>query len=301
MRDNIEGIDVFVASAEAGSFARAADRLALTRSAVGKTIARLEERLGVRLFHRTTRSQSLTEQGQIYYERCLRALAELRMGQALLESGRRDVAGKVKISMPVLFGRHCIQPILLDLAIEHPGLELDLRFSDHVVDIVHDGYDLVIRNHSPGAGRGFASRLLARQHKVVCASPDYLDRRGTPIQVEDIPAHDALVYWHKGHQYPWTFRAADGAVIEAELAWRLQFDNYEALTDAALKGMGLACLPDWLVREPLRDGRLVAVLADMASDGFETYAIWPTARFLPLRIITVVERLASGLQWMVGD
>lgn len=301
MRDNIEGIDVFVASAEAGSFARAADRLALTRSAVGKTIARLEERLGVRLFHRTTRSQSLTEQGQIYYERCLRALAELRMGQALLESGRRDVAGKVKISMPVLFGRHCIQPILLDLAIEHPGLELDLRFSDHVVDIVHDGYDLVIRNHSPGAGRGFASRLLARQHKVVCASPDYLDRRGTPIQVEDLPAHDALIYWHKGHQYPWTFRAADGAAIEVELAWRLQFDNYEALTDAALKGMGLACLPDWLVREALRDGRLVAVLADMASDGFETYAIWPTARFLPLRIITVVERLASGLQWMVGD
>jgi DNA-binding transcriptional LysR family regulator len=87
MRDNIEGIDVFVASAEAGSFARAADRLALTRSAVGKTIARLEERLGVRLFHRTTRSQSLTEQGQIYYERCLRALAELRMGQALLDQG----------------------------------------------------------------------------------------------------------------------------------------------------------------------------------------------------------------------
>lgn len=301
MRDNIEGIDVFVASAEAGSFARAADRLALTRSAVGKTIARLEERLGVRLFHRTTRSQSLTEQGQIYYERCLRALAELRMGQALLESGRRDVVGKVRISMPVLFGRHCIQPILLDLAVAHPGLELDLRYSDHVVDIIHDGYDLVIRNHTPGAGRGLASRMLARQSKVVCASPAYLERRGAPLRLEDLPAHDALVYWHKGHKYPWTFRAPDGAAIEADLTWRLQFDNYEAMTDAALKGMGLACLPDWLVREPLQDGRLVAVLEDIPSDQFETYAVWPTARFLPLRITAVLEGLVKGLQWMGGD
>jgi DNA-binding transcriptional LysR family regulator len=183
--------------------------------------------------------------------------------------------------MPVLFGRHCIQPILLDLAIEHPGLELDLRFSDHVVDIVHDGYDLVIRNHSPGAGRGFASRLLARQHKVVCASPDYLDRRGTPIQVEDIPAHDALVYWHKGHQYPWTFRAADGAVIEAELAWRLQFDNYEALTDAALKGMGLACLPDWLVREPCGTGGLSRCWRTWLRTGSKPMPSGPRPDFCP--------------------
>src|SRR5664280_1748699 len=136
MRDSLDGVAVFVEAVEAGGFARAAERLALTRSAVGKTVARMEARLGVRLFHRTTRSQSLTEDGQNYYERCLRALEELRAGEALLESGRREVSGKLKVSMPVLFGRYCVGPVLLELAQEHATLELDLRFSDAVVDLI---------------------------------------------------------------------------------------------------------------------------------------------------------------------
>lgn len=160
----------------AGGFARAAERLALSRSAVGKTIARLEARLGVRLFHRTTSRLSLTEDGQIYYERCLRAL------EALLESGRREVSGRLKITMPLLFGRYCAEPILLELAEEHPALELDLRFSDSVVDLIGERFDLAIRNHTAGESKGLSHRKIASQNKVVCASPAYLARRGTPIR-----------------------------------------------------------------------------------------------------------------------
>jgi DNA-binding transcriptional LysR family regulator len=183
VRENLDGVAVFVEAAEAGGFARAADRLALTRSAVGMTIARLEARLGVRLFQRTTRSQSLTEDGQIYYERCLRALEELRRGAALLESGRREVSGRLKISMPLLFGRYCVAPILLELAERHPKLELDLRFSDQLVDLVAEGFDLAIRNHTAGPGATLQTKKIASQRKVVCAAPNYLAARGKPVSL----------------------------------------------------------------------------------------------------------------------
>ena len=140
MTDRLKGISVFVTAVEAGSFSLAASRLHLSRSAVGKTIARLEQRLAVRLFHRTTRSQSLTDDGALFYERCLRALEEIRSAETLLESGKQQVSGRLRVSMPVLFGRMCIAPLLTGLAREHPGLELELSFNDRIVDLIEDGF-----------------------------------------------------------------------------------------------------------------------------------------------------------------
>src|SRR5579859_1450539 len=130
MIDRLTGVSIFVETVDAGGFSAAAARLNLSRSAVGKTVARLEDRLGVRLFHRTTRRQSLTDDGQVFYERCLRALEELRVGELLLESGRQEAVGRLRVSMPVLFGRRCVAPILTRLALGHPKLELDLNFTD---------------------------------------------------------------------------------------------------------------------------------------------------------------------------
>jgi DNA-binding transcriptional LysR family regulator len=298
MRDNLDGVAVFVEAAEAGGFARAAERLALTRSAVGKTIARMEARLGVRLFHRTTRSQSLTEDGQIYYERCLRALEELRAGAALLESGRREVSGRLRISMPLLFGRYCAAPILLELAARHPKLELDLRFSDQVVDLIGEGFDLAIRNHTPGSGTTLLAKKIVSQRKVVCAAPDYLAARGKPANLADLADHEALVYWHRDQIFPWTFRDADGRLVEPELRWRFQFDSYEAITDAAVKGMGVACLPSWLVRDHLAAKRLVPLLEQVPSDPFDTYAVWPAAQYSPMKLRITIDTLVDGLQWV---
>lgn len=161
MSGQIAGIDVFVAAVESGSFAAAASRQCLTRSAVAKTIARLEAGLSVRLFHRTTRRQSLTEDGQIYYERCVRALEELRAGQAALESGRREAAGRLSVSVPVLFGRHCVAPVLAGLAARHPRLELDISFSDRPVDLIEEGIDLAIRAGMLREGAGLMTRAMA--------------------------------------------------------------------------------------------------------------------------------------------
>ena len=139
-------LPVFVAAAEAGGFATAAARLHLSRSAVGKAVARLEGRLGTRLFHRTTRVLALTEDGAAFLDHGRRALAELQAGRAMLESGRREASGRLRVSMPVLFGRQCVAPVLIRLADAHPKLELDLNFSDRSADLVEDGFDLAIRN-----------------------------------------------------------------------------------------------------------------------------------------------------------
>lgn len=297
MRDNLDGVAVFVEAAEAGGFARAAERLALTRSAVGKTIARLEARLGVRLFNRTTRSQSLTEDGQIYYERCLRALEELRAGAAQLESGRREVSGRLKISMPLLFGRYCAAPILLDLAARHPKLELDLRFSDHVVDLIGEGYDLAIRNHAPGSGSALQARKIVSQRRIVCAAPSYLAAHGTPTDLAGLIEHHALVYWHRDHIFPWTFSDDGGRPVEPELNWRLQFDSHEAIADAAVKGMGIARLVSWLVRDHLEAGRLVPLLEDFPAPAVDTYAVWPGSQHSPMKLRVTIDALVDGLRW----
>jgi DNA-binding transcriptional LysR family regulator len=159
--DRLNGVSVFVEAVEAGGFSAAALRLNLSRSAVGKTIARLEGRLGVRLFHRTTRSQSLTDDGQAFYERCLRALEEIRAGEAMLESGQQEATGRLRVSMPVQFGRRCVAPILSHLAEKHPRLELDLNFSDRLVDLLEDGFDLAIRTGPLDQSAGLMTRRIA--------------------------------------------------------------------------------------------------------------------------------------------
>ncbi|MBB3610578.1 LysR family transcriptional regulator [Rhizobium sp. BK602] len=295
MRDRLEGVAVFVETVEAGGFSRAAERLALSRSAVGKAVARLETRLGVRLFHRTTRVQTLTEEGQAYYERCQRALEELRAGENLLEAGRTDVVGQLRISMPVLFGHHCVAPLLLDLAKQHPRLELDLRFSDLVVDVIGEGFDLAIRNGPTPEGSGLRMRKLLSQKKVVCAAPAYLAERGRPDSIADLAAHDALVYWRNNQLYPWQLRDAEGRQRDCVLKWRLRFDNLETIVDAAVAGMGIAWLPDWLVREHLRDGRLVTLLDEYPSTSLDTFAVWPDTQHLPKRLRLTIDTLVSNL------
>ncbi|MBS1038556.1 LysR family transcriptional regulator [Gluconobacter cerinus] len=295
MRDNFDGINVFIEVVKAGSFSLAATHLALSRSAVGKTIARLEERLGARLFHRTTRTVTLTEDGQLYYERCLRAVDELKEGEELLESGRHDVAGKLRVTMPLLFGRYCIAPILVKLAARYPRLELDLHFSDHTVDLIGDRYDLAIRNHAPGVGVALDSKVVATQGKVICASPDYLEKYGTPDSINALEQHQTLTYLHKGVTFPWTFCLPGEELRSAPLCVRLQFDSYDAIADATLTGAGIAYLPDWLVKKELENGRLVQLFSSLQLPRSETFAVWPSTQFVSLKIKAALSAIDADI------
>ena len=300
MQDRLDGVTVFVETVEAGGFARAAERLSLSRSAVAKAIARVEARLGVRLFHRTTRALSLTEDGHIYYERCIRVIEEMRAAEASLESGRREVTGRLRVSVPVLFGRLCVAPILLGFARKHPKLELDLNFSDRPVDIIAERIDLAIRNGGIGTATGqLRARRLSSQLKVLCASPDYLARRGTPNDIASLAEHDLVPYWRADYVQPWLLPNADGELTEFKPSSRLRFDDLAVVADAAGAGMGLAWLPHWLVRDQLRDGSLLPLMDKHPAASIECHALWPTTQHMPLRLRLAIDTLVEELPGVV--
>lgn len=295
MSDRLSGISVFVTAVEAGSFALAASRLHLSRSAVGKTIARLEQRLGVRLFHRTTRSQSLTDDGALFYERCLRALEEIRSAETLLESGKRQVSGRLRVSMPVLFGRMCIAPLLTDLTREHPGLELELSFSDRVVDLIEDGFDMAIRNGTLANSSGLVARRIGDHRMTLCASPAYLQRCGEPHSIEQLAQHEAVTYMRAGARRSWRVLDENDKPQDVMPNNRLQMDDLQAIADSATAGFGIAWLPCWLVREQLLSGALVRLLRDRPGAAFDAHAVWPHTPHLPLKVRLAVDTLVSKL------
>lgn len=294
MRKNLKGIDVFVAAVEAKNFAQAAEKLHITRSAVGKSIARLEERLGVVLFQRTTRSQSLTDEGTLFYEYCLRAVEEIRAGETLLESGKWQMKGRLRVSMPALFGHLCLAPILMELALENPELNLDLSFSDRAVDLVEEGFDLAIRVGTLPNSSALVARPLGEHTMAFCASPTYLQRFGEPRTVEELSQHKALAYARFGQVYPWRV-LVDGQSVELQPEVRLLSDDMQALMDAALRGLGVTWLPHWLARDALRDGTLQELLPDAPGVTYAIHAVWPYTLHLPVKVRVAVDALLQQL------
>lgn len=302
MVDQLSGIAAFVAAAEAASFALAAETMGLSRSAVGKAIARLEGRLGVQLFHRTTRSLRLTDEGAAFYERCAGALADIRDAETSFDAVTRQPAGRVRISVPVLLGRHCIAPILVELAAAHEQLELDVAFTDRPVDLLADGFDLVVRTGALTNLDDLKARSLGTQSMLLCAAPSYLRRYGTPARLEEIESHAMLAYGKGQRIVPWRFDDG-GQRRDIAPTGRLRFDDLEAIADAAASAIGLAWLPSWLVAARLHSGQLVEVLPGLRGPGFAVHAVWPPGRNLPMRVRLIIDalvqhvpaRLAHGL------
>ncbi|NYH19803.1 LysR family transcriptional regulator [Paraburkholderia bryophila] len=302
MRDRLSGIAAFVNAAEAGSFALAAERMHLSRSAVGKTIARLEEQLGTRLFHRTTRSQSLTEDGHAFYERCVRALAELDAGEATLTAGRQDPQGRLHVSMPVLFGRRCVAPILLELAQRYPKLELQISFTDRVMDLVEEGIDLVVRggplNRAPA---GLVARRLGEQIMALCAAPTYLAKNGTPGTVADLQRHQGIFYARGRREAAWQLPDEQDVLQNIVIPHRLRFDDLETILAATVAGAGIACLPCWLIADAMASGVLAKVLPALPGQRIDLHLAWQQTRHLPSRMRVVIDELAARVPAVLAE
>lgn len=298
--DRLSGIEVFVQAVEAGSFALAADRLNLTRSAVGKSVARLEARLGVRLFHRTTRQQSLTDDGQAYYDRCIRALAELQLGEAELDSGRREPQGRLRVSAPLVFGRHCVAPVLRELAMRHPQLQLDISFNDRVVDLIEEGYDLGIRVGALPDSASLAARRLGMQTMGIGASPAYIRAHRRPTTIDELKQHTGIIYSHGGAERGWEVKDAEGQVIQLRVQPRLRLDDLQAIADAAIAGAGIAWLPCWMLTHYVRTGELDVLMHGDRMAAQEVHAVWPQARYLPAKTRTAIDALAARVPAMLA-
>jgi DNA-binding transcriptional LysR family regulator len=289
----LTGVAAFVQAAEAGSFALAARRMNLSRSAVGKTIARLEERLGVRLFHRTTRRQSLTADGQSFYERCVRALSELEAAEAELESGRREPSGRLRVTAPVLVGRHCVAPVLFRLLQDHPGLELEMIFTDQVVDLVEERFDLAVRVGALANSTNLMARRLGALSMAICAAPSYLAKHGRPTSAEDFERHSAIVYARPDCDKPWRVTAPDGSTHDLRAPARLRLDDVQAILDAAVAGAGLARLPCGLMAQELRTGQLELVIDSRQVLSTEIHVVWPRSLQLPVKTRLAIDALVS--------
>jgi DNA-binding transcriptional LysR family regulator len=289
----LEGIAAFVAVAEAGSFTRAGENLGLTRSAVGKSVARLEARLGTRLFNRTTRSLSLTDEGARFHESCLRALAELETAEADLAERAGEPSGRVRIDLPVLFGRQWVLPLLLDLSARHPRLAFDIGFSNRMSDLTAEGIDIGVRIGELGDAAGLVARRLGTQTTRLCASPAYLARAGTPESIADLARHACVLERRRGGAPHWRLTDGAGRTQEIAVAGKLMLDRSDAAADAVMAGHGIGCLPGWLVAPAIRAGTLVAVLPEITSDALPIHALWPAQRPLPLRLRVVVDALVE--------
>jgi len=299
--DRLESMAVFVKAVDLGSFAAAAVALDLSGPMVGKHVRLLEERLGVRLINRTTRRQSLTDFGRAYYERCRIVLAEAEAADALAADQFSEPRGKLRVTMPAHFGRHCVTPVLLKLARHHPMLELDLSLSDRFADLAEDGFDLAIRTGDLDDKAGVIARRVARQGMVVCAAPSYLGIHGEPRRIEDLADHHAIVYRRLGQiVQPWLFPSEGQSAQEIMPSGRLRLDDLDAIADAAIEGMGLAWLPWWLVRERIRGGALVALLPDQPRHLYDCHALWLRTPHLPLKVRLAVDALAAALPKLMG-
>lgn len=294
--DRLTSMSVFCKAVDLGSFSAAAAALDLSGPMVGKHVRFLEERLGVRLINRTTRRQNLTDFGRAYYDRCKVVLGEAEAADALVADQLSEPRGKLRITMPAHFGRHCVIPILLELARQYPMLELDLSLSDRFADLAEDGYDLAIRTGDLEDKAGVIARRVARQRMIVCASPSYLDRRGRPQQAEDLGRHQAIIYRRAGRTVqPWLFPRDDQPPLEVMPVSRLRLDDLDAIADAATAGMGLAWLPQWLVRERIQACALVPLLSDQPEFLYDCHALWLQTPHLPLRVRLAVDALAAAL------
>jgi DNA-binding transcriptional LysR family regulator len=290
--DRVKDIHAFVHVAEAKSFTAAAERIGLSRSAVGKSILRLEDRLGVRLLQRTTRSVSLTGEGAVFHERCVRILADLDEAEMSMVSHSQAPRGRLRLELPVSFGRLHVLPILSQFMNKWPEISVSVSFNDRYVDLIDEGVDLAIRLGGSDDGR-LMTRLLAPHRLVTCASPAYLARRGIPGDVEQLAEHSCLAFVHGGRPVEWRF-TIDGQTRSVAINGRFTATNAEALRDATLAGYGIARLATFLISDDLRSGRLLPVLTCLSADGPSVRAVYPSSRHLSPKVRSFIDELLAA-------
>lgn len=292
--DRHGNLQAFVRTADLGSFAAAGRVLGLSASAVGKSVARLEHELGVRLFQRSTRTIRLTEEGRLFHERCRRILDDLDDAWATIAGAREMPRGKLRVSTPVIT-YHLLMPVLPEFTTLYPEIELDLDFNDRRVDLIEEGVDVAIRSGELPDSR-LMSRVFCGYRHLLCAAPAYLARRGVPRRPRDLDDHCAIHFRmpNSGRMLDWPLVLQPG---EAEPRTRTVFscNNMEAVRGAALAGLGIGCMPDFIVRDLLKSGALQVVLPDDVVGAGHFHLLWPSNRQLSPKVRVFVDFMHARL------
>jgi DNA-binding transcriptional LysR family regulator len=286
--DNLGDLEVFARVVTARSMSMAAREMSLSPAVVSKRMRRLEERLGVRLIQRTTRQLSLTGAGQDFYARIVPILASIEEAEALVASGAAQVRGVLKVTAPTSFGRLHIAPHLSRFLDQHPLVTVELTLSDAFVDIIGEGLDLAVRI-AELADTSLVARRLAPNHRVLCATPDYLSRHGEPVSVGDL-VHHRLMAHNADH---WRLESSEGD-ITVRLQGPLRTNSSEVVREALLSGLGIALRSTWDVGPELRSGRLKRILpAYSGGKGVAIHAVYPSRRHMEQKVRVFVDFLAG--------
>ena len=289
----LSGVVIFVTAARAGSFTLAADRLGITKSAVGKSIAKLEDRLGCKLFHRSTRRLALTVDGEAYFASCSLAVDEILAAEAFLTSNQKTPGGRLRIDLPAAYGRSVVLPVLLDILAAYPELKLTVTFSDSVVDLVEEGIDLSIRFGTLKDSSGLVARRLAVQKQIICAAPSYIEKYGYPKSLEELQQHRCIVNYRRGQRVSWTVLDETGVLTRITPPGTHEVGDGDAIIAMAAAGQGICQMPGSLIRDHLNAGRLVPVLENYSQGDVAIHAVWPQTRHLQPKVRRVVDELVA--------
>ncbi len=293
--DNLADIAVFCRVVERGSFTLAADDLAISRAVVSKYISRLEDRLGARLLHRTTRRLSLTEAGAALFEASRGALERIEEAEAAVAQFQTLPKGRLKVSAPMSFGILHLGPALAEFAREFPQVTLDLRLDDRYVNLVEEGVDVAVRIGAL-TDSTLVARRVATTRAVACASPAYLKEFGEPETPEDLATHNCLLYAYLSSANVWRFRAPDGREIPVAVGGTLRANNGIVLVEAAVAGQGILMTPSFYVGPLIREGKLKRILSGYLLPDLGIHAVYPQRDFVPPKVRAFVDFLVKRLR-----
>jgi DNA-binding transcriptional LysR family regulator len=289
--DKLTRLRAFTKVVELGSFSEAARSLRLSRSAISKYVIELETELGVQLLHRTTRSASPTDNGRIYYERCVAILSDIEEADLTVSQLQAAPRGTLRVNAPMSFGTLHLGKAIAAFMKQYPELRIHLILSDQQLDTVQEGFDVTIRI-ADMADSSLIARRIVPAHRVLCASPAYLGEHGTPKHPSDLPGHELLSYDYLGTGVQWKLTGKDGDHW-INVPWRLCTNNAEILRDAALEGQGIALLPTFISGPELRSGSLKSILAGYRAPELSVCALYPPTRHVSMKVRAFIDFLVA--------
>lgn len=292
MIDMMKAMQAFVAVVDKGNFVSAAEMLDTSTAAISRQISGLESHLGARLLHRTTRRLSLTDSGQEFYSRSQAILNDVAEAEAIVGEQVLQPKGTLRISAPLSYGIHRLGPLLTGFRQRYPELQLDIDLSDRVVDLANEGIDVALR-----ISRSLTSQLIARKlhdiPMVVCASPAYLKKRGTPQTPEDLSEHEILNYSYLSTGDNWSFTDKHGDEITIRVHPQVHATNGDILKMLALTNGGIICQPAFILDKELQNGTLIPLLEEWSMESFSLYALYLSRKHLSAKVRAFIDYMVE--------
>lgn len=287
-KDSLEGLTIFVQVIESGSFSAAATELGHAVSHISKAITKLEQRLGARLINRTTRSLSLTDVGQVYFEKAKQIVSEAREAEQSIHQLQDSPSGRLKISLPTSFGQSHMQPVVTEFMQRYPDVKLQIDFSSRLVDVIGEGFDLCVRMGQPKSSN-LISRTLLEFEFITVATPDYFEKFGVPKHPHDLKHHQAIKYMYNQVPVTWEFRNQQGETIHVEVENRAECNNLPMQKTLVMAGLGIGRLPSFVCKQELENGELIRVLDQFEMPSQSAYLVYPHRLHLSAKVRAFVD------------